>query len=652
MLTQVNPLMVLGMHRSGTSVLAGCLHILGIELGTDMMPANARNEIGYWENENLMTIHEVLLRQLGCSWDMVGSLPADWLESAAGQKAKQRLKSFLDRTFRTDKLWAVKDPRLSMLFPLWAEVLEQRNEKPGLIVIVRHPDEVAASLAKRDTMDIRKGLLLWFAYNRETFAACRARPHVVITYDQLLGDPLATLDTIEKKLGINYPKSLQDNIPAILSFVSTDLKHEHRSPRKYPGEGTSSYFSALYENIRCLAADQNIAKPQIPISPDGEAVPENGQESLSPLLLITEPAVSNKDEQPDLPNREYLRATAPQLFDRLFEHIGLQEREWLSQRMARERRVLTSTAVGSTLFAVVFFPSAQGETYADQFSETFLLDQEGWQELTCVINNPEGLAQHGLRIDPLNTKGVAFISEIQILNMSTRETLARFADPADFKQIRAGGHAVVIPDQKHFTIWSFDCDPQIYLPPLAQADSPLELRIWIKVQTNQEPLRKIWAVREQALAETLARLSAVQENAQTAAGAAAARIQELEGQLLTAASEAAARIQELEMQLLTAAHEMSAVQENAQTAAGAAAARIQELEGRLLTAASEMSAVQENAQTAAGAAAARIQELEGRLLTAASEMSAVQENAQTAAGAAAARIQELEGRLLTAASEM
>jgi len=77
---------VLGTHRSGTSAMAGCLNLMGFNLGNALMPGNEASQSGYFENQDIVLAHDILFRDLGCRWDMVGGLPPDWLESQAARK--------------------------------------------------------------------------------------------------------------------------------------------------------------------------------------------------------------------------------------------------------------------------------------------------------------------------------------------------------------------------------------------------------------------------------------------------------------------------------------------------------------------------------------------------------------------------------------
>src|SRR5262249_1740037 len=73
-----NAIVVLGMHRSGTSALAGMLHHLGVALGDELMPATADNPRGYWEHRDIVAINDRLMTELGRTWHDVRPLPPMW----------------------------------------------------------------------------------------------------------------------------------------------------------------------------------------------------------------------------------------------------------------------------------------------------------------------------------------------------------------------------------------------------------------------------------------------------------------------------------------------------------------------------------------------------------------------------------------------
>src|SRR5579864_4713795 len=92
-------LVVLGMHRSGTSALTGMLHHLGVALGDRLMAATPDNPRGYWEHGDIVAIHERLMATLGWGWDDIRSLPAGFEREEPAQAARRELTAILVRDF-------------------------------------------------------------------------------------------------------------------------------------------------------------------------------------------------------------------------------------------------------------------------------------------------------------------------------------------------------------------------------------------------------------------------------------------------------------------------------------------------------------------------------------------------------------------------
>ncbi|MFM7136546.1 MAG: sulfotransferase family protein, partial [Planctomycetota bacterium] len=152
---------ILGMHRSGTSLLAGTLQQCGLELG-DVNTQAPANEKGNRESWLLMALHEDLLRKAGGFWHTPPVRPVIWTRL---HEAMRRL--FIDE-FAGIPLWGFKDPRLLHLLDGWLEVLPELET----VGIFRHPLEVAESLRKR-TPSLFPGDAaerLWLDHNRRLLA--------------------------------------------------------------------------------------------------------------------------------------------------------------------------------------------------------------------------------------------------------------------------------------------------------------------------------------------------------------------------------------------------------------------------------------------------------------------------------------------------
>lgn len=247
-------LVVLGMHRSGTSALAGLLRHLGVDFGDRLMPASPDNPRGYWEHRDLVDVNDRLLAELGCRWDMVRPMPRGWLDAAAASRASRLVEAILQRDFAGASLWGVKDPRLCRLLPLWTEVLDRLGVAARFIVALRHPDDVAASLAARDRLSAAQARLLWLRHVLEAEATTRGRPRVIVHYEDLVvaggWRPIATC--IARELGLVWPAGAAA-ATAVEAYLAPELRHHRvgaRAPHAADGCG-GDWVSATYGAFGC-----------------------------------------------------------------------------------------------------------------------------------------------------------------------------------------------------------------------------------------------------------------------------------------------------------------------------------------------------------------------------------------------------------------
>ncbi len=225
-----DPLIVLGVHRSGTSALAGALSLLGVELGEPLMPPRAgENTRGYYEHLEIYRFHQRLLEALGVSWD---DLRSPRLVAGDPPFAEQRdeLAGILQRHFAGTLLWAAKDPRACRFVPLWDAALAELGCVPRYLIILRHPDEVAASLARRDLFSRDKSDLLWTDHYLAAEAATRGARRAFSSYAQLLRSPRDELDRLAEEIGIEWPAGGGATTSGELrEFLSGGLRH-HVAP--------------------------------------------------------------------------------------------------------------------------------------------------------------------------------------------------------------------------------------------------------------------------------------------------------------------------------------------------------------------------------------------------------------------------------------
>lgn len=219
-------ILVLGMHRSGTSALTRVLNLLGVELGVRLMAAGADNPKGFWEHEDAVALHEDLLASFGMAWDDPRPLPDDWLRRPEVAEARRRLQMMLEQEFATAPLWAVKDPRLCRFAPLWIEVLAAMGVRTCAVLVLRAPDEVAASLAARDRLPGAVGEYLWALHMVEAEAATRAIPRTLVRYDALLRDWRPCMARLAVQLGVQL-RADAEAASRVDDFLTPQLRHHH-----------------------------------------------------------------------------------------------------------------------------------------------------------------------------------------------------------------------------------------------------------------------------------------------------------------------------------------------------------------------------------------------------------------------------------------
>ena len=144
-------LLVVGMHRSGTSAVARTINLLGAELPSHLMPAHAEfNAAGYWESQEVADLNDQILVAAGSCWDDVLPVDPDKLAPEALHEFKRRAEEILSQDFKKCRWFVLKDPRIGRLLRLWIPAVEAHGAQPKVVIPIRHPLEVAASLHRRE----------------------------------------------------------------------------------------------------------------------------------------------------------------------------------------------------------------------------------------------------------------------------------------------------------------------------------------------------------------------------------------------------------------------------------------------------------------------------------------------------------------------
>ena len=233
---QQRVLAVLGMHRSGTSLLTGTLQEAGLVLG-DVVTAAPFNQKGNRESLPIRTLHDDLLAAAGGSW----STPPD---RVSWRPVHQVLRDQLIARFADEPIWGFKDPRTLLCLEGWLDGLPDLE----LVAMVRHPLEVAASLLLRDGLPVDQGLRLWQHYNQRLLHWTERRPVHLLTFDadpQRLRSQLARLLT-----QLHLPRSLGADE---LTFFDPELRHQQADATQWPSPACERTAMGLYDQLSRLS---------------------------------------------------------------------------------------------------------------------------------------------------------------------------------------------------------------------------------------------------------------------------------------------------------------------------------------------------------------------------------------------------------------
>lgn len=244
---RLSGILILGMHRSGTSCLAGCLQAAGLHLGTVNTFAHF-NQRGNREHEPIRDLHEEALKRQGYAWSKP---PLQQLEFSQSELAALREHvSELRRQAR----WGVKDPRTLFFAETWNAMFDCQA-----VGTFRHPLEVAESLESRakkwnQEMSRSDALSLWNAYNRELLRLHSERPFMLIRYGMSVEQYSDQIRALAQQLDLDSEQAV--------SFYSQELTHQNSADRAVPEccEETWSQLQAVWrQSCELMGADRALS---------------------------------------------------------------------------------------------------------------------------------------------------------------------------------------------------------------------------------------------------------------------------------------------------------------------------------------------------------------------------------------------------------
>jgi hypothetical protein len=241
---------VLGMHRSGTSLCAHVLSAMGIDMADELraVPANAK---GHWERWEIVGFHDRILElfnrgYFGPFHDF--SLPVAWWADPRVHQIKDEIIAFLKQRMGESD-FGFKDPRTVRLMPLWHQIFNDLKLVPKIVLCLRNPAEVARSLHSRDGIDIEIGQYRWLVHMVDFFRYSECFDVCTVEYEEWFSNPLSNFERLRAFLDLQWRQSAADLDLVLSGIIDPALRHDSSDHTA----ATHPLVRSLYEVARGTA---------------------------------------------------------------------------------------------------------------------------------------------------------------------------------------------------------------------------------------------------------------------------------------------------------------------------------------------------------------------------------------------------------------
>jgi GT2 family glycosyltransferase len=248
-------IIVLGMHRSGTSAIASGLQALGFNLGTNLLPPmTGVNEKGFFEDRDIVALNEEILLSNNALWHdlrfstTLDSRTVNLFKIKAVELVRRKIDEGVD---------VIKDPRFLILLPFWISVFEYLKIKPTFVVVVRNPISVAHSLISRDNFDLEKCYLLWLIYFIPALRSLVTEDCFFVSFERFSKHLKFELARIAKKLDVKFDEKSQKINKFIEKEFDSKLIHSKFSIQDLDLEKSiPKLIPEIYKYFEMLSIDQ------------------------------------------------------------------------------------------------------------------------------------------------------------------------------------------------------------------------------------------------------------------------------------------------------------------------------------------------------------------------------------------------------------
>jgi glycosyltransferase involved in cell wall biosynthesis len=242
-------ILILGMHRCGTSAVARLMKVFDVDLGHRLMPSSEGNNAkGFFEDIDFFELNVRMMHGLLGDWDQLRQVSNDELSELEGTFLEEASKLVEEKT-RNLNILGLKDPRFCKLLPFWKRVFDLINIDVTYILCVRDPIEVAHSLYKRDGLGLRHGQLMWISHTLAVLSRAELNRSIVVDYNALIANPRLEIKRLGQCLDLEINPVESNAYEA--EFLDKSLRHFHKPDmvdQKDPGS-FNFLASRIYQRL-------------------------------------------------------------------------------------------------------------------------------------------------------------------------------------------------------------------------------------------------------------------------------------------------------------------------------------------------------------------------------------------------------------------
>jgi len=259
-------IVVLGMHRSGTSVITRALQVMGVDLGKHLMPGMPTyNQKGFFEDVDLNRINLQLFRCLSSEWDVLMPFSEVELLDEKLDPLRTRAIELLREKTKGVRTFAMKDPRLPRVLPFWKKVFEICGLEASYVIAVRHPLSVSTSLGARDKFSEEKAHYLWLAHILPSILETVHSLRVVVDYDRLMDSPGKEIRRLARSLRLEASLDLGELLKFEEEFLEKKMCHSRYAAQQLREDpAVPSLVIELSDRLEKMATDElSVEAPEI-----------------------------------------------------------------------------------------------------------------------------------------------------------------------------------------------------------------------------------------------------------------------------------------------------------------------------------------------------------------------------------------------------